>query len=68
MLIAFKRIFKLGWQSFSRDGGLAAATIFILVIVITLVSSLFILKEVSQFLIAAIQERLTFQFILKKEL
>jgi len=66
MLIAFKRIFKLGWQSFSRDGGLAAATIFILVIVITLVSSLFILKEVSQFLIAAIQEKVDISVYFKE--
>jgi len=36
---------------------LAAATVFILVIVIALVTSLFILKEVSQFLIASIQEK-----------
>ena len=66
MLIAFKRIFKLGWQSFSRDGGLAAATVFILVIVITLVSSLFILKEVSQFLIAAIQEKVDISVYFKE--
>ena len=57
MFVAFRRIFKLGWQSFTRDGGLAAATVFILVIVIALVTSLFILKEVSQFLIASIQEK-----------
>jgi len=66
MFVAFRRIFKLGWQSFTRDGGLAAATIFILVIVIALVSSLFILKEVSHFLIAEIQEKVDISVYFKK--
>lgn len=55
MFVAFKRIFKLGWLSFTREGGLTAASIFILVIVIILFSSLFILKETSQFLISQLR-------------
>jgi len=66
MFVAFRRIFKLGWQSFTRDGGLAAATVFILVIVIALVTSLFILKEVSQFLIASIQEKVDISVYFKE--
>ena len=66
MFVAFRRIFKLGWQSFSRDGGLAAATVFILVIVIALVTSLFILKEVSQFLIAELQEKVDISVYFKE--
>ena len=52
-----KRIIKLGWQSFSRDGGLIAANIFIMVMMLSVATSLFIMKDVSQFLISSIQEK-----------
>ena len=52
-----KRIIKLGWQSFSRDGGLIAANIFIIVMMLSVATSLFIMKDVSQFLISSIQEK-----------
>jgi len=57
MLLTLKRIFKLGWQNFSRDGGLSVATCFIMVMTILLASSLFLLKDVGQFLISSIQEK-----------
>ncbi len=57
MFTLIKRIFKSGWLSFSRDGGLAAATCFIMLIPIFLVTSLFLLKDVSQFLISTVQEK-----------
>ena len=57
MLINLKRILKLGWQNFSRDGGIAAATIFILVMVIFLVSTIFLSKDVNQFLITSLEEK-----------
>ncbi|PIV65064.1 MAG: hypothetical protein COS09_01530, partial [Candidatus Nealsonbacteria bacterium CG01_land_8_20_14_3_00_12] len=57
MFITLKRIFKLGWQNFSRDGGIAAATCFIMVMAILLASFLFLSKDVSQFLISSIQEK-----------
>ena len=57
MLTSIKRIFKSGWLSFSRDGGLAVATCFIMVMTISLATSLFLLKDVSQFLISAVQEK-----------
>ncbi len=57
MFISIKRIFKSGWLSFSRDGGLAAATCFIMLIPIFLATSLFLLKDVSQFLISTVQEK-----------
>jgi len=57
MLINFKRILKAGWQNFSRDGGIAVATIFILVLAIFLVSTIFLSKDISQFLIASLQEK-----------
>jgi len=57
MFTSIKRILKSGWLSFSRDGGLAAATCFIVLIPIFLATSLFLLKDVSQFLISTIQEK-----------
>jgi cell division transport system permease protein len=57
MFINLGRIFKLGWQDFSRDGGIAAATCFIMVMAILLASFLFLSKDVSQFLISSIQEK-----------
>ena len=57
MFTLIKRIFKSGWLSFSRDGSLAVATCFIMLIPIFLASSLFLLKDVSQFLISTIQEK-----------
>ena len=57
MLTLIKRIFKSGWLSFSRDRGLAVATCLIMVMTISLATSLFLLKDVSQFLISAVQEK-----------
>ena len=66
MLITFKRILKSGWLNFTRDGGIAAATIFILVMAIFLVSSIFLLKEASQFLIGAIKEKVDISVYFKE--
>jgi cell division transport system permease protein len=57
MLVLTKRIFRAGWRNFSRDGGQNAATIFILVMVISVITSLFLFKQASQFLISSIQEK-----------
>ena len=57
MFISIKRIFKSGWLSFSRDGSLATATCLIMLIPIFLATSLFLLKDVSQFLISTVQEK-----------
>ncbi|MBD3208220.1 MAG: FtsX-like permease family protein [Candidatus Nealsonbacteria bacterium] len=57
MLTTIKRVLKLGWQAFYRDGEIALATIFVLFLSITLVSSLFLFKDVSQFLIAKLEEK-----------
>jgi len=67
MLITFKRILKSSWLNFTRDGGIAGATIFILVMAIFLVSSLFLLKEASQFLILAIKEKVDISVYFKED-
>lgn len=67
MFTTLRRVSKLGWLSFSRDGHLSAATIFILVLTILLISSLFLLKDVSQFLIASIEEKVDISVYFKNE-
>ena len=57
MFTLIKRIFKSGWQSFSRDGDIAAANIFIMTMTILLATSLFLFKDISQILISAIREK-----------
>jgi len=66
MITAIKRIFKLGWSSFTRDGGIATATIFILVITIFLVSLLFLFQNISQFLISSLQEKVDISVYFKE--
>ena len=61
-----KRIIISGWQNFSRDGGIAVATIFILVMVIFLVSTIFLSKDVSQFLTNVLQEKVDISVYFKE--
>jgi cell division transport system permease protein len=68
MWISLKRIFKMGWQSFCRDGGTVIANIFILVLTISLISSLFLSREVSQFLISKIEEKVDVSAYFKEEI
>lgn len=67
MLITFKRILKAGWLNFRRDGGIALATIFILFMAIFLVSSIFLLKDASQFLISSIEEKVDISVYFKED-
>lgn len=57
MFVLLKRIIRSGWISFSRNSGLSIATIFIMVMTISLVTSLFLFHQISQFLIAELEER-----------
>jgi len=67
MFTLLKRIFKSGWQSFFRDGGLAAATVFILVLAISLATSLFIFRGLSQFLISSLEEKADISVYFREE-
>jgi cell division transport system permease protein len=67
MFTLFKRIFRAGWKSFSRDGSQNIATIFILVMTIGVITSLFLFKDVSQFLISGIQEKVDISVYFKFE-
>lgn len=67
MPIVLKRIFKASWKSFLREGGSAAANVFILVMAISAITSLLLFKNVSNFLIEAIQEKVDVSVYFKYE-
>lgn len=58
MLTLIKRLIKFGWINFSRNSGLSIATIFIIVMTISLMTSLFLFREAGQFLISYLQEKI----------
>lgn len=66
MITSLKRIIKSGWLSFSRDGGLSFATIFIMAMAVFLIASLFLFKDVNQFLISSIQEKVDISVYFKE--
>ncbi|KPJ55447.1 hypothetical protein AMJ49_07160 [Parcubacteria bacterium DG_74_2] len=57
MFTTIKRITRWGWTGFWRNNGLAIATVFIIVITISLVYGLFIFQGASQFLISKLQDK-----------
>lgn len=67
MLINLKRVIRSGWLSFRRDGGLVVATVLIMVIPIASITSLFLLKDVSQFLISSFQDKVDISVYFKEE-
>ncbi|MCX6760569.1 MAG: permease-like cell division protein FtsX [Candidatus Nealsonbacteria bacterium] len=67
MITLIKRILKSGWKNFSREKSLIVANIFILVLAISTLTSLFILKDASQFLISSIEEKVDISVYFKLE-
>jgi len=57
MLTTLKRIIKSGWENFYRSSTASVATVFILAIVIFVTSSLFIIKDASNYLVEQIKDR-----------
>ena len=68
MITSFKRIFKLGWKSLSYDWGVTATTIFVLILTISLITSIFLLKGVSQFLIGKVEEKIDISVYFKEDI
>jgi len=66
MFTSFKRIIRYGWLSFKREGTLTFATVFIMVITISLISSLFLFHQISRFLIAQIEKKADFSIYFKE--
>ena len=57
MNISLKRIIKSGWVDFRRNSGLSLATVFIMVLAISLVTSLFLLQKTTNYLVASLSEK-----------
>ncbi len=56
-LISLKRVLLLGWKNFSREMGLSFVSIFVLVITISLITSIFFLRGISDAIIANVEEK-----------
>jgi len=67
MIVSLKRIIKYGWIGFLRNRTSSIATVFILLITVSLVTSLFIFKGSSDFLIASIQEKVDISVYFNEE-
>lgn len=67
MFINFKRVIRTAWQGFFRDGGLILVTIFTLFATIFLISSLYLLRGVTQSLAVVLQEKVDFSVYFKEE-
>jgi cell division transport system permease protein len=66
MFPALKRIIKSGWLGLRRNGMFSLATIFVMVLTISLVTSFFILQGLSDFLIANLEAKFDISVYFKK--
>lgn len=67
MIASLKRIIKAGWIGFSRNRALSIATIFIMVMIICLATSLVLLQGVAGFLITDLQEKIDISVYFKED-
>ncbi|MFH1656578.1 MAG: permease-like cell division protein FtsX [Candidatus Nealsonbacteria bacterium] len=67
MFITLKRIFKIGFNNFFRNVGLSISTIFIIVMVVFLVTTLFLFNFASKILIADIEKKVDVSVYFEKE-
>lgn len=68
MFIALRRIIKFGWTGFRRNSGLSIATVFIMVLTISLATSLFLLQKTSRFIVETLQEKVDMYVYFPEEL
>lgn len=55
--ISLRRIIKSGWHGFFRDGGMITANVFVLLMAISVFSSLFLFKNISNFIVDSIEDK-----------
>ena len=67
MFTSIKRILKFGWQGFSRNKGLGFQVIFIMIIVVSFVTAIFLFTELSVFLIEKTQDKVDISVYFKKD-
>ncbi len=57
IITSFKRVCKLGWRNFSREGGLSFVAVFVLVVTISLTTSLFFLQDIAGIVMEEVERR-----------
>lgn len=67
MFTFIKKISKASWLNFRRNGGLSLTTIFILLITISLITSLFLFHKISQFLISELEGKVDISIYFKED-
>lgn len=67
MITSLFRIIRAGWRNFIRNGGISAATIFIMVLTISLISSLFMLSGLADFVVNSLQEKVDISVYFKQD-
>jgi len=67
MWTSLKRIIKNGWKGFSRNVSLNFATIFIMVVVISIPTALFLLNPISKALISDIEKKVDISVYFKED-
>ncbi|MGB2762472.1 MAG: permease-like cell division protein FtsX [Minisyncoccales bacterium] len=67
IIISLKRIFKSGWKGFYKNIGLSIATVFILVLAISLATSLFIIKDITNLVMTDFQEKVDISVYFKED-
>lgn len=67
MITPLKRVIRSGWLAFKRQAGLSAATIFIFVMTIFLVTCLFLFEKTSRLMISRLQEKVDISVYFTRE-
>lgn len=66
-LISIKRIVHSGWITFKRQGSVSFATVFVLVIILSLITFLFLFQQVSNFLVTYLEEKVDISVYFNEE-
>ncbi len=67
MLTSLKRIFRVGWLNFKRNSTLSVATILIMVLVVSLITSIFLFKGMADFLKESLQNKFDISVYFKED-
>ncbi len=67
MFVFLRRIINFGWRNFWREGGLNLATIFVLVVTISLISFIFAAQGIVNHLIGQIQDKIDISIYLNPD-
>ena len=64
--ISFKRVWRAGWTNFKREGSPTAAAIFVMALAISLITFLFVFRQVSDYVISELREKVDISVYFKE--